>query len=128
MSDLTRAVKIVVADDDPDILDLVLLRLELAGHHAVGAGDGAEAWALIREHEPELAVLDVQMPRMDGFEVLRRLRAEPETQNIGVILLTASVEDQDVVRGLEFGADEYLRKPFKPSDLIARVDGLLARA
>ncbi len=80
---------------------------------------------MIREHEPELAVLHVQMPRMDGFEVLRRLRAEPETQDIGVILLTASVEDQDVVRGLEFGADEYLRKPFKPSDPIARIEGLL---
>ncbi len=128
MSDLTGRVTIVVADDDPDILDLVLLRLELAGYHAVGAGDGTEAWALIREHEPELVVLDVQMPRMDGFEVLRRLRAEPETQGIGVILLTASVEDRDVVRGLEFGADEYLRKPFKPGELVARVEGLLARA
>ncbi len=117
---------IVVADDDPDILDLVQLRLELAGYRVFGAGDGDEAWALIREHEPGLCVIDVQMPRMGGLELLRRLRAEPQTQDIAVILLTASVEDSDMIRGLQFGANEYLRKPFKPQELLARVEGCLA--
>lgn len=126
-SDLGRP-DIVVADDDPDILELVLLRLEMAGYAAIGAADGAEAWRLIREREPRLCVIDVQMPELDGFEVLQHLRSEPRTKDIAVVLLTASVEDRDMVRGLEFGADEYLRKPFKPADLLARIEGLLTRA
>ena len=117
---------ILVADDDPDILELVKLRLELAGHPTLAARDGAEALALIQEHAPALCILDVQMPRMTGFDVLHKMRADDEMRGIPVILLTASVQDQDVIKGLESGADDYLRKPFAPVDLQTRVAALLS--
>jgi CheY-like chemotaxis protein len=119
------AATILVADDDPDILELVKLRLEIAGHPVLAARDGQEALELVREHMPALCILDVQMPRMTGFDVLHSIRADDDLRDIPVILLTASVQDQDVIRGLESGADDYLRKPFTPVDLQTRVAALL---
>ncbi len=125
MSSAVSTATILVADDDPDILELVKLRLELSGHPTLGARDGAEALELIQLHLPALCILDVQMPRMSGFEVLHRMRADDATRGIPVILLTASVQDQDVIMGLESGADDYLRKPFTPIDLQTRVAALI---
>ena len=125
MSDDPRTV--LVADDDEDILQLVSFRLERAGYKVVTAADGQQALAAAREHQPDLAVLDVMMPGLNGYEVTRRLRADPATAAIPVILLTARVQEADVSRGFEAGADDYLRKPFSPQELRSRVQAILAR-
>jgi len=116
---------ILIADDDQDTLELLVLRLEHAGYETLGACNGADALGLIRKHHPSLCVLDVQMPKLDGFGVVHAVRAEKEISDTPVILLTASVQDRDVIRGLESGADDYLRKPFDPIELETRVAELL---
>ena len=93
----------------------------------VEARDGEEALALALERVPALAVLDVMMPKLDGYEVTRRLRSDEATRRVPVILLTARVQDADVARGFEAGADDYLRKPFSPQELRARVQAILDR-
>jgi DNA-binding response OmpR family regulator len=118
---------ILAADDDEDILQLVSFRLGRSGYRVLQAHDGDEAVALALEHEPDLAVLDVMMPKMDGFEVVRRLRAEEATKSIPIIMLTARAQDTDVQGGFEAGANDYLRKPFSPKELRTRVQALLAR-
>jgi DNA-binding response OmpR family regulator len=116
---------IVVADDDADILDLVAITLERAGHVVHRARDGQEALDLIREQRPEVAVLDVAMPILDGFELTRMLREDPETRDVRIVLLTARVQDGDVDAGLAAGAHDYIRKPFSPQELQDRVAALL---
>lgn len=123
----SEATMILVADDDPDILELVAFRLEQAGHETTRARDGEEALELARGETPALCVLDVLMPKLNGFEVLKALRAEEATMSVPVIMLTASVQDRDVARGFEIGADDYLRKPFNPRELQDRVEALLSR-
>jgi DNA-binding response OmpR family regulator len=118
---------ILAADDDEDILQLVSFRLGRSGYRVLQAHDGEEAVALALEHEPDLAVLDVMMPKMDGFEVVRRLRAEEATKTMPIIMLTARAQDTDVQGGFEAGANDYLRKPFSPKELRTRVQALLAR-
>ena len=118
---------ILAADDDDDILQLIVFRLERSGYTVLQASDGEEALALALENRPDLAVLDVQMPKMDGFELTRRLRAEPATSRIPIIVLTARVQDADVQEGFDAGADDYLRKPFSPQELRARVQAILGR-
>jgi DNA-binding response OmpR family regulator len=118
---------VLVVDDDPDILDLVRYRLERSGYAVATASDGLEAVRLAGELRPALAVLDVMMPSLNGFEVTRRLRAEPETSRIPVILLTARAQEEDVQEGFASGADDYLRKPFSPRELSARVQAILGR-
>ena len=118
---------VLVADDDEDILQLVSFRLERAGYNVITASDGQKAIAAAREHQPDLAVLDVMMPGMNGYDVTRALRADEATAQIPVILLTARVQEADVSRGFEAGADDYLRKPFSPQELRSRVQAILAR-
>jgi DNA-binding response OmpR family regulator len=118
---------ILAADDDPDIRELVAFRLERSGYTVLQASDGEEALALALEHTPDLAVLDVMMPKMDGFEVVRRLRAEEATKRMPIIMLTARAQDSDVEEGFDAGADDYLRKPFSPQELRARVQSILGR-
>jgi DNA-binding response OmpR family regulator len=118
---------IVAADDDQDILRLIAFRLERSGYRVVVAHDGEEALRAVREHVPALAVLDVRMPKMDGYEVTRAIRADDATRDIPVILLTARVQDADVQRGFEAGADDYVRKPFSPQELRSRVQAILGR-
>ena len=125
MSDDPRTV--LVADDDEDILQLVVFRLERSGYTVLQAHDGEEALRLALEHTPDLAVLDVMMPKMDGFEVTRRLRAEEATKRMPIIMLTARAQDSDVEEGFDAGADDYLRKPFSPQELRARVQAMLQR-
>jgi DNA-binding response OmpR family regulator len=118
---------VLVADDDEDILELITFRLERSGYTVVQAHDGEEAWNLAQARPPDLAVLDVMMPKLDGFELTRRLRAKPETERVPIILLTARAQDADVQQGFEAGADDYLRKPFSPQELRARVQAILGR-
>jgi len=125
MSEDVRTV--LVADDDEDILELVSFRLERAGYEVVTAHDGTAALAAAQEHHPDLAVLDVMMPGLNGYEVTQRLRADDATRDIPVILLTARVQEADVNRGFEAGADDYLRKPFSPQELRARVQAVIVR-
>jgi DNA-binding response OmpR family regulator len=109
---------ILVADDDQDIRALVAFRLERAGYEVVQASDGEEAVRLAFERVPDLAVLDVMMPKLTDAE---------ETRRVPVILLTARAQEADVVAGFEAGADDYLRKPFSPQELRSRVQAILGR-
>jgi DNA-binding response OmpR family regulator len=118
---------VLVADDDDDIRSLVIFRLERSGYRVIAAADGAEALALALEHAPDLAVLDVMMPKLDGYELTRRLRNEDATRAMPVILLTSRAQEADVARGFECGADDYIRKPFSPHELRARVAAILGR-
>ena len=120
-----RTPLVLVADDDRDILELVAFRLERGGYDVVTANDGAEALSVAEQREPDLAVLDVMMPKLTGYDVTRELRADSETSRIPVILLTARVQEADVARGFEAGADDYVKKPFSPQELKARVTAQL---
>ena len=116
---------VLVADDDPDILALVRFRLERDGYEVLSAPDGETALDLALARTPDLAVLDVMMPRLDGYEVTRRLREHGPTTGIPIILLTARVQEPDLERGFEAGADDYVTKPFSPQALGERVQAAL---
>jgi DNA-binding response OmpR family regulator len=118
---------VLAADDDEDLLALVVFRLERSGYTVIQARDGQEALDLARERKPDLAVLDVMMPKLDGFEVTRRLREDEATRRMPIILLTARAQDADVQQGFDAGADDYIRKPFSPQELRARVQAILGR-
>ena len=117
--------RVLIADDDADILALVVFRLERSGYEVLQATDGEEALRLALEESPDLAVLDVMMPKMDGYEVTRRIRDNEATSRLPVILLTARAQQSDVEQGLLAGADDYVKKPFSPQDLRARVQAVL---
>jgi DNA-binding response OmpR family regulator len=118
---------VLAADDDDDILALVAFRLERSGYTVIQAHDGQEALDLALSEKPDLAVLDVMMPKLDGFELTRRLRAEEATSRMPIILLTARAQDTDVDQGFAAGADDYIRKPFSPQELRTRVQAILGR-
>jgi DNA-binding response OmpR family regulator len=120
--------RILVVDDDPDILQFVRLNLELDGFVVELAGGGREALEKAAEAPPDLMLLDVMMPEIDGLTVLRRLRSDPTTANIPVIVLTARSLAEDRVKGLDLGADDYITKPFDLEELIARVRTVLRRS
>jgi DNA-binding response OmpR family regulator len=110
--------KILAVDDEPSIRRLVEVNLQRAGYAITTAPDGQEALNQIARERPDMVLLDVMMPRMDGFELLRRLKADPATAGIPVLMLTARAQDADVFRGLQSGADFYLTKPFNPQELL----------
>jgi DNA-binding response OmpR family regulator len=118
---------VLVADDDPDIRDLVVLKLELAGMEVLAAEDGTEALRKAREGHPDLIVLDLMMPGMSGLDVCRELRQDPAFAKVPIIMLTAKAQESDVEAGFEVGADDYVPKPFSPRELLARVKVLLGR-
>jgi DNA-binding response OmpR family regulator len=120
--------KIVVADDDADIRDLVVFKLQQSGHEVVPVGDGSAALEACREQVPDLAVLDVMMPGMSGFDACRELRADPSLAGIPVILLTARAQESDIEQGFNAGADDYVVKPFSPRELASRVAAVLQRS
>ena len=115
------AKKILAVDDERHIVRLVEVNLQRAGYEVVTAYDGKEALEKVKTENPDLVVLDVMMPFMDGFEVLRNLKANPETAEIPVIMLTAKAQDADVFRGWQSGVDCYLTKPFNPMELLTFV-------
>jgi DNA-binding response OmpR family regulator len=116
---------ILVADDDEDILALVSLRLRRLGYRVVEARDGEEALTEVARERPALVILDLMMPRADGYEVIRRLRAGPETASLPVVVLSARARSADAAAGLEAGADAYLSKPFRADELAGTIRGLL---
>ncbi|MCL2768715.1 MAG: response regulator [Solirubrobacterales bacterium] len=118
---------VLAADDEEDILELIVFRLEHSGYTVLQAHDGEQALEVARSSQPDLAVLDVMMPKMDGFELTRRLRAEDTTSRMPIILLTARTQEADIQRGFDAGADDYIRKPFSPQELRARVQAILGR-
>jgi DNA-binding response OmpR family regulator len=118
---------VLAADDDEDILELIVFRLERSGYAVLQAHDGAEALELARTARPDLAVLDVMMPKIDGFELTRRLREDEATNKMPIILLTARSHEADIQRGFDAGADDYIRKPFSPQELRSRVQAILGR-
>ena len=119
--------RVVVADDDHDIRDLVVFKLGQAGYAVQAVDDGEAALAAICADPPQLAILDVMMPGMSGIDVLRRLREEPVTREVPIILLTAKSREADVDAGFATGADDYVIKPFSPRELLHRVNLILAR-
>lgn len=116
---------ILLVDDEPSIIKLARLYLEREGFHIQSAKDGETALGMIEREHPALVVLDVMLPRLDGFEVCRRLRASENPA--AILMLTARDEDIDKILGLELGADDYLTKPFNPRELVARVKAILRR-
>ena len=119
---------ILVIDDEKDLIELVRYNLEKEGFDVIGAPDGKAGLEVARAHRPDLILLDLMMPGMDGLEVCRRLREDARTAGIPVILLTAKATEADRVVGLEMGADDYVTKPFSPRELVARVKVRLRRA
>ena len=118
---MARQKKILAVDDERHIVRLVQVNLERAGYQVVSAFDGKEALKKVESEKPDLIVLDVMMPHMDGFEVLKRLKSEDKTKNIPVVMLTAKAQDADVFRGWASGVDCYLTKPFNPIELLTFV-------
>jgi DNA-binding response OmpR family regulator len=116
---------VLVADDDADVRELVVFRLERAGYEVITAGDGEEAVELALRRRPQVCVIDVMMPKLDGYEVTERLRASEELAGVAILLLTASVYEDSVERGFEAGADDYIKKPFSPKDLVERIAAAL---
>ena len=118
---------VLVVDDEADLLTLVRYNLERDGFEVGEAVDGEEAMTMIAERRPDLVLLDWMLPRLSGIEVCRRIRRAAETQNLPIIMLSARGEEGDRVRGLDYGADDYIVKPFSPSELLARVRAVLRR-
>ena len=124
MSDQEAIARILVVEDDEAIADVIRRSLRVEGHEVQSAGDGVEALSLVEQFVPDLIVLDLGLPRLDGIEVLKRVRAESD---VPILILTARVETADRVEGLDLGADDYLPKPFEREELMARVRALLRR-
>jgi two-component system KDP operon response regulator KdpE len=121
---MVRKTLILIVDDEPAIVRLVRAKLQADGYAVISAGRGEEALALLEEHRPDLIILDLMMPGMDGFETLRRIRTRGQ---IPVIMLTARAGDADKLKGLQGGADDYVTKPFNPDELAARVAAVMRR-
>jgi len=119
--------KILIVDDEKDIVDLIAYNLEKEGFFTVKAYDGDSALQIIRTKKPDLIILDLMLPKMNGLDVCKSVRRDPETAGLPIIMLTAKNDEVDKVTGLEVGADDYVTKPFSVKELIARVRGLLRR-
>jgi len=117
--------KILVVEDEEDILELEMYNLAREGYQVAGVHTGEEALTAVRNSSPDLIVLDLMLPGMDGMEVCRRLKSSPHTRQVPLIMLTAKSEESDVVSGLELGADDYITKPFSPKVFLARVRAAL---
>ena len=117
--------KILVVDDEVYIVHILDFSLGMEGYEVVTALDGEEALAKSLEHKPDLIVLDIMMPKMDGYEVCKRLKAEPSTRGIPVILLSAKGRNVDQKMGFDAGAEDYITKPFSPRKLVERINALL---
>jgi two-component system, OmpR family, phosphate regulon response regulator PhoB len=119
--------RILVVDDEPDIVALIVYHLAKAGYRVSTAATGSDGLEAARRERPALVILDLMLPGLSGYDVLEQLRAAEPTQGIGVLMLTARVEEPDRVRGLALGADDYLTKPFSPQELVLRIGAILRR-
>jgi two-component system phosphate regulon response regulator PhoB len=119
--------KILMIDDEQDVIDLLTLHLRKAGYALSTATDGAAGLRLAREESPALIILDLMLPKMPGLEICRVLKTDATTRQIPVLMLTAKAEEIDRIVGLEFGADDYVTKPFSPRELVLRVNAILRR-
>lgn len=119
--------KIVIVEDEPDILEVLSYNLKREGYDVLAATDGVRALALIRREAPDLILLDLMLPGMDGVEICGAIKQDPQTQNALIIMVTAKGEESDIVLGLGVGADDYIAKPFSPKELVARVKAVLRR-
>ncbi len=120
-------VRILIIEDEDDILDLIHFNLVKAGYRVECASTGEEGYAMARDTNPDLVLLDLMLPGMDGTEVCQRMRRSPNTEKVPIIMLTAKGEEHDVIKGLELGADDYIPKPFSPQVLLARIQAVLRR-
>ena len=118
--------KILIADDRPEVGELVRVTLEGEDYQVVAAFNGKETLKRVRLEKPDLVLLDILMPKMDGFEVCRKLKKDPQTKKIPIILLTAKAEEVNQAKGRKVGAREYINKPFSPSALLAKIEKILA--
>ena len=118
---------VLVVDDERDILELVKYNLDKEGYHVTVVATGEDALAATRTKMPDIVILDLMLPGVDGLEVCRRLKGDPKTRNIPIVMLTAKGDEADVVTGLELGASDYVTKPFSPRVLTARIRAVLRR-
>ena len=117
--------RLLVVEDEPDIAALISFHLVKAGYRVSTAANGTDAISQARQEHPVLVVLDLMLPGMSGYEVLEQLRADDATRDVAVLMLTARKEEQDRIRGLSLGADDYLTKPFSPQELVLRIGAIL---
>jgi DNA-binding response OmpR family regulator len=120
-------VKVLVVDDDPVILELLRINFEIEGYEVLPAADGEQGLARARDEAPDVVLCDIMMPRLDGIELLTRLRGDPRTAHLPVVLLSAKAQKVEVDRGLSMGAADYVTKPFDPLELLDRVNAVLAK-
>ncbi len=119
--------KIVVAEDEPDIRELIAFTLRFAGHEVITGSNGLEGYDLIKLNRPDLAMFDVRMPKMTGYDACKKVKADPEISHIPVVFLSAKGQENEIEQGLAAGAEEYLLKPFAPDQLTERVKAILAK-
>ncbi|HQP10349.1 MAG TPA: response regulator [Candidatus Omnitrophota bacterium] len=120
--------KVLIIDDEKNLVALVALHIRMAGHDPIYALDGEQGLLSAEEKKPDVIILDLMLPEIDGLEVCRRIRANPNIKDIPIIMLTAQVGIESRLKGFEMGADDYVMKPFSPKELVARVNRILARA
>jgi len=119
---------IAIVEDEPNIVELVKYNLDREGYRTISANNGRKGWELIRQELPDLVILDLMLPELDGMSICKYLRTDSTTKSIPIIILTAKSEEADRVLGLEMGADDYVTKPFSPRELVARVRAVLRRS
>ncbi|UJS16597.1 MAG: response regulator [Candidatus Jettenia sp.] len=119
--------KILIVDDEQDLVKLIRYHLEKDGYKVLSASNGEDALFMARRERPELVVLDLMLPGIDGLEVCKKLKTTPELTTIAIVMLTAKGEESDITVGLKLGADDYITKPFSPKELIARIQAVLRR-
>lgn len=119
--------RVLIIEDDPLIARIVEIKLENRGYQVMLASDGQEGLDAVRQHKPDVVLLDVMMPVMDGYQVLRILRGEAEFATLPVIMLTAKGQERDIMSGLKEGATDYIVKPFSPSEVVERVEKVLSQ-
>lgn len=123
-----RKARILIVEDEKDIIELIQYNLEREGYRAAAVNSGEDAIRFLEKDSPELIILDLMLPGMDGLEICRLIKSDNKTKNIPVVMLTAKSEESDVVIGLQLGADDYVTKPFSPKVLLARIKALLRRS
>jgi DNA-binding response OmpR family regulator len=119
--------KIVIAEDEPDIRELIAFTLRFAGHEVITGNNGQEGYELTKSEHPDLAMFDVRMPKMTGYDACKKIKADPEISHIPVVFLSAKGQESEIEQGISAGAEEYLLKPFAPDQLTERVKAILLK-